>query len=437
MTVKRMPWMPVAALLAGLLVIGLALLYWQSGAGFGSPEPLDRKAPKPRTGGAEGRLEGEMASLKDSGDAAGPAADGAANSWGAAAPAANPALKRNKRLRVGEKAVESFIRLSGVVMDARTKAPLEAVLVRISPILEGASRAEMESRQDGTFSLVVPQAPRYEVRATAKGYRGYSQTGLVADSSRSDLVLALSPYWEISGVVLDEKSRPVEGAAVWVRTASQTTRQSRASSRTDRWGRFVLEGWIGAGSYLVGASHPSYRSQDPVRLEVPEELEATLHLQSAPLEERGSISGRVIDAEGLPVASAQLSLVNAEDFMTLQTALTGADGYYELSGIRSGLFTVACRAEGFSGGSAGNFKDVQVSAGQMRQVDFRLERPSFLDGILHDEQGLPVVRAMVKLKVEKGGGHAAFSDSEGRFAFQDIPPGGHTIRVTHRDFVQL
>lgn len=434
MKTKRQRWAVGAVLLAGILFIGIALLDWRRGDGIAPESLLDSKSAKPGPDSAPAQF-GRKGGLQDSADASSPVAVEPAEPLRAEAPPTNMSLKRNKPLTVGEKVGESSIRLSGMVIDAHTKAPLGAALVQIAPIRDAAPPAEMESRLDGTFSLAVQKAPRYEIRATAEGYRGYSQSGLVADSSRSDLVLELSPHWEISGIVLDEESRPVEGAAVWVRTAHQTTRQAKAFSKTDRSGRFTVEGWISAGSYLVGASHSRYRSLDPVRLAVPEQLEATLYLQSTPPDEQGSISGQVTDSKGLAVAGAKLSLVNSQDFMTLQTALTDADGFYGMPGIRGGSYTVTCQAEGFSGGAAGNFKEVQVLAGQASQVDFRLESPSFLDGIVQDEQGLPVVRAMVKLKVDQGGGRAAFSDSEGRFSLQDIPPGRHAVRMTHRDFL--
>jgi len=85
--------------------------------------------------------------------------------------------------------------------------------------------------------------------------------------------------------------------------------------------------------------------------------------------DEGSISGTIQDASGAVVPNAQVTLLNTDQGLTLQTK-TGSTGAYSFSPVRIGHYTMTVTAPGFAKTSQEN---LQVAVSQNLQVNLQLK----------------------------------------------------------------
>jgi protocatechuate 3,4-dioxygenase beta subunit len=144
------------------------------------------------------------------------------------------------------------VTLLGKVLDDWTNEGLAGVRVR----LNGPSRLESETRNDGTFVVRRATTGTYEISFSHPDYETQTQRVVLeppryVDQAQELDRVQLQPGGSIEGQVLDAYSEPVPSAEVawgdpplWPR-----------ASRSDTAGRFVLRG-VPAGSVWIWARHP-------------------------------------------------------------------------------------------------------------------------------------------------------------------------------------
>jgi protocatechuate 3,4-dioxygenase beta subunit len=82
---------------------------------------------------------------------------------------------------------------------------------------------------------------------------------------------------------------------------------------------------------------------------------------------QGSISGRVLDAAGLPIAGASVAVSGGSQQHRDIGALTSADGRFRFGNMLPGAYQVSARAR-----NATRAVDVVVSPGQTADAEIRL-----------------------------------------------------------------
>jgi protocatechuate 3,4-dioxygenase beta subunit len=160
-------------------------------------------------------------------------------------------------------------------------------------------------------------------------------------------------------------------------------------------------------------------------------------------EQTASVSGVVTD-DGVPVEGATVT-----DPETGLSATTDSDGSYTLSGLpggristleiaRGGRVVGASRVElrpGLASISDCSFKSrsggARAAAGSIMPSTLVLaSKPGQtgagrIEGTVHDQQGKPIPRALVSVK----GVGAVRTDSQGRYAIANVPPGAYNLSV--------
>jgi protocatechuate 3,4-dioxygenase beta subunit len=338
------------------------------------------------------------------------------------------------------------VSLRGVVKKAGGRTPASGALVRF----EGAAATRwVEAGADGTFT--IPDVPRGRGRLVAdSGADGVLELALAAPAAAPlDVVLAAPAG--ISGRVVDAKTTRAIPRVKLTLTSSRGELVAR--SKPD--GTYAFGGLAGA-AYALHADDPRYvawTASDVVltsgaakKLDVPLTLAATL-------------SGRVVDESGAPVAGARGSLTREapRGITALLRTVRGAD---EPSAFRSG--------------PDGTFRATRLEPGNGQRLQFRhpdheralvggialapgavkanvtvvMKKGGLVTGRVVDTQNAPVADADVQLAGDGGGprrGRAgpqvppglgggarlsAKSGVDGRFEVKGVAPGEHTLEVS-------
>ncbi|MEA2561330.1 MAG: hypothetical protein QOH06_2834, partial [Acidobacteriota bacterium] len=238
--------------------------------------------------------------------------------------------------------------------------------------------------------------------------------------------IRLQPATRIAGRVVDARGEPVEGVqvqawlvgidrgcAVYVNVACPGPADSRTGD-TDADGRFAFES-LEPGWYEVRLSDDSSlverrlgeagRSAGEIAFVLPQRL--------VPLE------GRVVDADGAPVAGARVSVSGDRPDAE---ARTGTDGGYRFPRVLPGRQRLEVRHADF--GLAVEMVEV---AGTRTRFDVRMPRATIVQGRILGRDGSPV--AAPSLRVDR---EPVEVDVEGRFRFS-LSPGEHEVRADAPD----
>jgi protocatechuate 3,4-dioxygenase beta subunit len=240
-----------------------------------------------------------------------------------------------------ELVLEPAGRLTGTVIDEVGAPVVGAVVQAVArPDDEWSLDAHLDSVR-GTLTLdqgrfAIGGLPRGSivVRASAAGWRPATREADLAAGSSPPLRIRLERAQSIRGIVLDEDGRPVPEATV--ASFAAENRNERASCTTGGDGRFTLSGLAG-GAHEVRARCPGYLDLRHYRV-VSGTGDIRIHLTRSL-----AITGRVVDADGRPVARARV-IARSESGAEARRSRTGSNGRFCLDRLRSGTYSVEVRS---------------------------------------------------------------------------------------------
>jgi|RhiMethySRZTD1v2_1073278.scaffolds.fasta_scaffold37014_4 protocatechuate 3,4-dioxygenase beta subunit len=249
---------------------------------------------------------------------------------------------------------------------------------------------------------------------------------------------------------------------------------------TDQDGRFVIDG-ISAGEYRIDVQRTGFASStDPMARPKTYTVAAGQTLEiSIALQKGAVITGKVLDQKGEPVTDAHvmaLRRITPPGATTAPPRLIPAPmqgpqqtndiGEYRVSGLPAGEYFLAASPRGIGFGGPGmpantghgggtptatttyypgtvdqaGAQSITVAAGaEVSNIVFVLQSaPAYrVSGIVVDENGAPVARAMVILMSDSRGGMMfmgpggnAQTGDDGRFSIGDITPGTYRLNVS-------
>lgn len=227
--------------------------------------------------------------------------------------------------------VGSLNEISGTVVDDH------GALAGAKVTLGGKASRTATAGSDGTFHFEGLPAGSYTVTVPATGTHGSdSQTVDLVAGKRADPVRLTAPL--IRGGVAATVTGSVAPSAVTIFGGGLATPASLTRSGASYTASDLLP-----GTYTVAAEAPrGYAASGPATVTVAPKATATAALSISPLD--GSVTGRIVDGAGAPVAGAGVALV-AKDGTRTQLPVR-ADGTFSSTAVKPGDYTVSATVPG-------------------------------------------------------------------------------------------
>ncbi len=291
---------------------------------------------------------------------------------------------------------------------------------------------ELQSDENGKFHFDSLEPVVYDLEAELRGYRSAFTRDV--KSGTDDVRIEMEPAGVVRGRVVDARGEAVENAAVRLArlargevhrlfaseiVVADANDQAGGETRTDATGAFELTGaGTGAFDLVVRADAFPFFTRE---VEVGEITELGDIVLAVPLE----ISGRVVDADGAPIADAEVAIdwnrleVNG-GFRSRDTAdplvetRTGDDGTFILEPVSEGEWTLEIRHERYVDATLPG-----VAAGSSA-VDVRLrEGVSVAGRVVFEPDGEPIAGAVIKVRQDVP--RETTTDENGLFELAGIP----------------
>jgi protocatechuate 3,4-dioxygenase beta subunit/5-hydroxyisourate hydrolase-like protein (transthyretin family) len=289
-------------------------------------------------------------------------------------------------------------------------------------ILQG----ERRSREDRPTSTDADGA--FEIRGLSPGPYRVSIVKeeellrrVVETKAPAKLDVALPPAGTLRTRIVDADTRqPVREFFYSIESLDQPDADNWQTSLTTDNG--TIHTTVPSGTYRVTAAAVGYTMTKPVDVRVKEGEPADLTIA---LDRGITITGRVTDDHGVPVADAAIFVESAamqERRVGPGNAHSAADGSFTVSGIDAGSVALIVRKDGFVPFRKPFTLDSPIS------VDVQLTRGLSLEGVVR-RGGKPVPDVHVEaVTAGMGGGQQpAKTDANGRFVLRGLVPARYTI----------
>ena len=231
--------------------------------------------------------------------------------------------------------------VEGHVYDAVDNSPVSWATVTV---LETNQTVSVSS--DGYFRIPLDPG-NYTLLIQAWGYQDQTVS-----------VEVVSGNGTIAGVVTDYVSGdPIAGAVINVSNGTHSW-----VTYTNSTGGYSVE--VPPGTYDISASAPGYVNESVTGVNVGEGEVVLVNFALVKTSDLATIYGWVTDAStGDPIANANITVVEAGVSTT-----TNASGYYEISSLVPGNYTVTASATGYAESS----QSVSLSPGEVKELNFSL-----------------------------------------------------------------
>lgn len=323
------------------------------------------------------------------------------------------------------------IDLHGMVID-EAGAPILGAFVQARPEGEAFGTQQQMDGSDakGAFVLESLSPGRWNLTVSADGFQKVERPSLelVAGLKPEPVRITLARGATVAGVVTDGDGKPLGG--VRVARAEQGSRRMFAFARTSTTssadGRYRLEG-LPPGQHVLSYAHEGFR--ETVRDVEVSEGEVQLDVV---LEPGLEIAGRVVDAEGAPVAGARVeAATTVRDVMRRimggrqDGEETTADGTFRLRGLAAGSYTVSANKAGYA--AAQSDGPIELATSSVEGIELRMGSGGTIVGTVHGV-GFDDLASLQLFAVRTDGQRARQNlmgrvDHDGKFRIENVAAG--------------
>lgn len=324
--------------------------------------------------------------------------------------------------------------------DAPHGCPKGGVVLRLL-----SSNTDVKARTDVAGNIVANGILRgtYHVEPWCDGHAtrlNYSPL-VVTDADVTGVVWEVDAGSTVRGRVTSIRGEPIAGAGIEGRTWGPRNAYHRVDARSGPDGRYELRG-LRAGKYFLHARGAS-GSDSVTRAEV-EALESGVLEKDFVLEDRGAITGTVVDTEGSPVAGIRVEASLPDDSWPMSHSPdSDALGAFTITGLRPGEYRLGARR---------NFAHVATEKTQVMVrtgptvVKLVAKIPAgAIKGTVVDDDGKPLADTYVTAAPEGLDGHGpeltrneyvavqpVMTGSDGAYALKGLTPGAYMLRAYRR-----
>ncbi|WP_437278906.1 carboxypeptidase-like regulatory domain-containing protein [Sorangium sp. So ce375] len=295
----------------------------------------------------------------------------------------------------------------------------------------------VKSDDTGRFELALPDGT-YQLSASLEGYGTTATTALPGEA----VSIVLPKSGVIEGRVLDERGEPVRRFSIDVLSTvtaetpatpplfSRTFESPDGSFRIDQ-----LPSWDVIVRATAAEFAPAFSTNLSVRPGDVEKMDLTLSKGC-------TLTGQAVDASGAPLAGVyvdaeSLFAVGEMSSLAMEAAAqaqTEDDGLFSLPNVPKG--TIAVRA--YDGSNAVRTVEIEVSSCDgLQPVKLVMSSGGSISGVARDADGKPVAGARLTLMHRPIGFVNTVSDEEGRFLFEQVPPGELRVMMRRGDEAML
>lgn len=370
-------------------------------------------------------------------------------------PTADATITRSANCQVAEGAVAyvDFNVGAGVLLSGTVYLKDEVVsdgTIGFERRAEGELTFDMAStNEQGRYSIVLPEAGRYEVKLVKEASRLLGQTRLkikVRDETTQELDLRFTAG-VLRGKLVTRDGAPVSRAGVWLFLEAADGAKSVGASKmilaqveSEAEATFEFPG-LEPGKYFLGIEAQGFakKTVGPIRVEENGETQ----LPDVVMEEQVGLSVSVHGPGGQPLSGAIVAAFAGGDFrdVTLPpNAATGSDGTAVLEGLARGTYTLVAL---FSGLAPGFVDGVRVEESEPENpVALSLSPGGSVEVRVSDTSGTPIAYARIEL-IDSGGrdvtrlyetlvlmsGRSAETNDQGALKLEHVVPGVYFVRV--------
>ncbi|MEN6460944.1 MAG: carboxypeptidase-like regulatory domain-containing protein, partial [Syntrophomonas sp.] len=279
-----------------------------------------------------------------------------------------------------------------------------------------------------TGHYTIPNLPSktYEVTVNAdkwvsQDYPSYINVTVLQETGNVNF--NLEKGGSISGQVLDGNGQPVNHA--WVE-AENSDYSIYESSDTDEEGHYVIPNLPG-GLYKIRVDAEGWANKvyaDNISVTALSHTAST----NLVLEPGGSISGRVVDSQGVPVNNISM-WANSENGESWNAAETNANGEYTISDLASGVYDVEVDEEDGNGFARIYKSDISVSvSNDTPNINFNLVPAGSISGRIVNSQGNPILDGWVWAESTASGSYnGAHTDANGDYCITNLASGSYEV----------
>lgn len=321
-------------------------------------------------------------------------------------------------------------RLTGQVLDAKSRQPIPGARVSAEPGLDPGPRpakdweaersvavAAVTADSFGKFALDAPAAPRWTLVGVAPGFQSASE----GTDGKKPVELLLTAGATLEGRVVTPGGEPVAGASVQL--APGDVRQTVC----DEQGRFAVP--VPRAPISAHATAPDGR-QALGRVVIGERDErARLELVVGP----GSTLTGVVRAGGAPAPGALVHVIAEPEGLEVASLEAAADGTFSARALPAGRYSVMAQQ-----GPARRATAVGLELPGAPAVELTLSAAGRLTGVVRDGANNPYAGATVKVSwpfAMKDLPRTAHTGEDGRFEFDELFPAELTVQATAGDLL--
>jgi len=330
----------------------------------------------------------------------------------------------------------------GRVIELESRDPLPGALVW------DLEHKFIRAGRGGAFSLTFQPERAIIVRAVAPGFGvAFENVQPKKGVSEYRATLGLRPAVAVEGTVVDPRDEPIEGAEIHLGVPQNTMPNQLAffdpqglglRALSGRDGRFELSGLMPGVGYELAVLAPGHAPGvvgfGPLEVGA-EKPDLRIVLETG---RRGV--GRVVGADGEPIAGAEVRIVRLpEKGMRARTitpadepigAETDAEGRFFVTGLAPGEVELHARAPGHAPVRIPGI-EVPAERNEFDLGEVVLEPGARLEGRVVDTEGRAVAGAELRLgkdpdlmspRIQPFGWPSSASDARGRFIFEDLRP---------------